>query len=135
MNKKTLSVLIIIFVVVVAGLIWVFGFNNSNKILCVSAGEAANNPSLGPNGFFGECCEGLKEIPAYYESEEVCVLGLGGANICSDCGNNICETWENKCNCPEDCKIEDECSSVEDCPLWEGLEAEECKDGICYFYG
>jgi len=23
--------------------------------------------------------------------------------LCSDCGNGICESWESKCNCPEDC--------------------------------
>jgi len=28
---------------------------------------------------------------------------LVGASVCSKCGNNTCEPWENYCNCPKDC--------------------------------
>lgn len=52
----------------------------------------------------GQCCEGLTAIknddPGPYEG---CTGRVGGWAICSDCGNKICENWENTCNCPTDC--------------------------------
>lgn len=54
------------------------------------------------------CCEGLKRISGsdINDFDENCnLISVGGLQICSNCGNNICEpeNWENKCNCPEDC--------------------------------
>ena len=82
---------------------------------CAKAGEGSSNPSLGPSAPTPrKCCEGLVEIYAgsRYEpnseiaDEDGCVNWEGSGNLCSDCGNGICESWENRCNCPEDCKEE-----------------------------
>ena len=52
------------------------------------------------------CCEGLISISGTDFDEDCNIIGFGGLNKCSDCGDNICDTenWENKCNCPKDCK-------------------------------
>jgi hypothetical protein len=36
------------------------------------------------------------------------IEGGNGSSVCSNCGNNICEEWENPCNCPDDCNIKNE---------------------------
>jgi len=61
----------------------------------------------GESSFVFGCCEGLKEITPIIAYDEECnEIGCTGCtSVCSDCGNNICEEWENKCNCPEDCKV------------------------------
>jgi len=52
-----------------------------------------------------ECCEGLKLIMySGYFDENCKPTGLAGAgNVCSKCGNSVCEKWETKCTCSEDC--------------------------------
>jgi len=56
-----------------------------------------------------ECCEGLKRIlPPCVFDEECNQMRLPAYYFCTDCGNGICEEWESKCTCPEDCK-EKEC--------------------------
>jgi len=55
------------------------------------------------------CCDGLKSVsgPDIKDFDENCnPTSTGGLQICSNCGNKICdpETWENICNCPEDCR-------------------------------
>ena len=66
------------------------------KLSCKKAGESA---------LVSECCEGLNKIPPTMIYDDECnETGMGGwTSICSDCGNYICDSWENKCNCPEDC--------------------------------
>ncbi len=60
-----------------------------------------------------ECCEGLTKISvatyvkATTWSAERCIYVT--SSICSNCGNGKCESWENKCNCKEDCEIVIEC--------------------------
>jgi len=73
---------------------------------CAKAGEPSSNPSLGPGDNPKQCCEGLKEISGAGMEQFIqnCLPMPGMGLICSDCGNNICESWENKCNCPTDCK-------------------------------
>lgn len=70
-----------------------------------------------------ECCEGLSEIPRIeaYDNECNLVGYLGWLYICSDCGNGICESWEDKCNCQEDCECLDTdddnaCDWADNCP-------------------
>jgi len=70
------------------------------------------------NKFFdAECCDGLISIPTdlIYEPEfsfsdnNGCSISVGaGGSICSDCGNDICEEWEDRCNCPKDCIDKDQ---------------------------
>jgi hypothetical protein len=65
---------------------------------CKQAGESV---------YLFECCEGLKQIPPAYIYDANCsqleMPPPGWLPICSDCGNGICEPWESKCNCPQDC--------------------------------
>ena len=60
-----------------------------------------------------ECCWGLQRITlcVYYNpddqnaNEEGCVgSGFPCGSVCSDCGNGVCERWEDQCTCAKDCK-------------------------------
>ena len=66
------------------------------EMRCKEAGESV---------LVSKCCEGLDEIyPAHIFDANCNKLELvGWLFLCSDCGNGICESWESKCNCPEDC--------------------------------
>jgi len=66
------------------------------EMRCKEAGESV---------LVSKCCEGLDKIyPAHIFDANCNELGLvGWLFLCSDCGNGICESWESKCNCPEDC--------------------------------
>ena len=59
-------------------------------------------------GEYLECCSGLDVVSMFPDgTPEECVEFanmIGWGNICTDCGNAICEEWENKCVCPEDCR-------------------------------
>lgn len=114
--KKKLLIRIIILI----GLVLIFGGYTFFKILeqgsliCAKAGYTSSNPSLGPDNPNNKCCEGLISISSdlryepesEYANEEGCVFMEGGGSICSDCGNDNCERWENPCNCPDDCPKE-----------------------------
>ena len=71
------------------------GVEYKKELACKKAGEEIKT---------GQCCENLtpinNDVPG---PNEGCTGRIGGWNICSDCGNNICESWENTCNCPSDC--------------------------------
>ncbi|MBL7059009.1 hypothetical protein ISS08_00985 [Candidatus Pacearchaeota archaeon] len=75
-----------------------------NQLFCASEGEIYFDSTTGESN---ECCEGLVPKtglpdggPA--ECEEFSQMD-GWSTICTNCGNSICESWENKCICPEDC--------------------------------
>ncbi|MCX6818728.1 MAG: DUF333 domain-containing protein [Candidatus Aenigmarchaeota archaeon] len=71
------------------------GTEYRKELPCRNGGEPA---------LVSECCEGMEKIPPTYIYNEDCTsIMTGWTSICSDCGNGNCETWENKCNCPEDC--------------------------------
>ncbi|MFC1710591.1 hypothetical protein ACFLZJ_00310 [Nanoarchaeota archaeon] len=64
-------------------------------------------------GLLIECCEGLDSIPnsgrmIEVGGEEICEFATGGYGVCSNCGNDICEEWEDECTCPSDCEDNDE---------------------------
>ena len=66
------------------------------NVSCAQAGETS--------GVAKKCCMGLIPIRTVKScgekgEEEI----IGGYAICSDCGNKICESWENSCNCVADC--------------------------------
>lgn len=76
---------------------------------CIKAGDTGPSAGINPEWLDhlpSECCPGLKEISskAYFNEacERVPIFGAPSF-VCSDCGNNVCEEWEVKCNCPEDC--------------------------------
>jgi len=80
---------------------------------CAQAGDPTTNPPspTGPIIEQYECCEGLTSITdckRYEPNDELadengCIIVVGCGSTCSDCGNGICEDWENRCNCEEDC--------------------------------
>ena len=65
---------------------------------CAQAGETvgSGNPDA--------CCEGLKGVNLGEKNALGKCEHLIGGYLCTDCGNNICEKWEDDCSCPEDCK-------------------------------
>lgn len=95
---------------------------NQPSLPCIIAGESIPLPSEAQNKNV-ECCEGLSTIPPTFPSTnpeehisslpEGCGISVGPTPICSDCGNEKCESWENKCNCPKDCteKCTENCST------------------------
>ncbi|MDA3815233.1 MAG: cohesin domain-containing protein, partial [Patescibacteria group bacterium] len=79
-----------------------------------------------------ECCAELKGIDYFRNYDANCnptpLMG-GPAGVCSDCGNGICEGWENKCNCSKDCVEE-----IDICKNFCGDEicqSESYKGGVC----
>ena len=88
---------------------------------CVVAGDTVGVFPGAP-----ECCAGLESIMiAEYDPVTGSCEGLLGAALCSDCGNGICEAWENPCNCDGDCE-----SGPKQCygPLMACGESEYCKN-------
>jgi len=71
---------------------------------CPCTGEGERISGIGQ-----ECCSGLKQIDDCRETDRgecLCVEVLGGATgYCTNCGDNICKSPENRCNCSEDCKV------------------------------
>ena len=78
----------------------------SNIVInCTQAGQSPDEYSFGKYiRSVPDCCEGLKKINVKEYKEGNCFSLTDSGSICSDCGNNNCEEWENPCNCPEDCK-------------------------------
>ena len=66
-----------------------------HPVPCAEAGEN--------RGVAVVCCEGLVEIDNAYVEDYVCYPLLGAFALCSACGDEACDDWENSCNCPEDC--------------------------------
>ena len=72
-----------------------------------STGLDMTTGKLKPGGKF--CCKGLKPIGPKTDDETlkqgICTIVSGGSLTCTSCGDNVCDTkYEDKCNCPEDCK-------------------------------
>ena len=65
-----------------------------HPVSCAEAGKR--------RGVAMACCEDLAEIANTFSFEKTCVQ-LGGSSLCSACGDETCDGWENPCNCPEDC--------------------------------
>lgn len=50
------------------------------------------------------CCEGLVEVPSMgVTADGICTSPTPCGGVCRPCGNGVCDSNENKCNCPEDC--------------------------------
>jgi len=89
----------------------------SCKIMTNSAGEkvcyyrpVVSPPACGGHGYYGqevECCPGLVLRSGKVLKNETCATKedfyRDAFPYCLNCGNEICDTLENKCNCPEDC--------------------------------
>lgn len=48
------------------------------------------------------CCAGLTAVPNAFESDRGCIAATCGS-ICLPCGNGVCDSGENSCNCASDC--------------------------------
>jgi hypothetical protein len=83
--------------------------NNSNN--CSNAGE-----DLYKNNKWN-CCEGFVAIPKVCYINDTNGIPSSLAQICSDCGNGICESWESNCNCPKDCEQDVSCIKSQDCKI------------------
>lgn len=96
------------------------------EVECAQAGEA--------RGIITECCEGLDSAGGtILSSEGECELIGGGYGFCTDCGNGVCDEWEDKCSCEEDCLLNNsttnetsECTEDSHCE-----EGYECEDNFC----
>ncbi len=80
--------------------VWAFlngecGEEYVHPVPCAEAGEH--------RGVAVVCCEGLVEIWNVFPVDHLCMHLIGAFALCSDCGDGICDEWENSCNCPEDC--------------------------------
>ncbi len=111
---------IIIFATIFVGGVYLIGKQEKDILIyntyydplmdrCAKAGEGSWSPSVGYRNRSnpGKCCEGLVEIYAglkYYAAKDSCRSLGKSIYVCSDCGNSVCESWENRCNCPEDCE-------------------------------
>jgi hypothetical protein len=70
---------------------------------CAKEGEYAGGSAVDA---VKNCCSGLTAMIKFeYNGGCSDLIAPGLGYICSStCGNGKCELWENKCNCPEDCK-------------------------------
>jgi hypothetical protein len=100
MKKAYWWIIGIVVVIIIIGMVLVI--TNQG---CAKEGKTSFSDVTGKTK---ECCTGLDSISACSPNPDdpTCegyseIVGCG--SICSDCGNNICEDWENRCNCPEDC--------------------------------
>ncbi|RLJ04911.1 MAG: hypothetical protein DRP08_00610, partial [Candidatus Aenigmatarchaeota archaeon] len=104
---------------------------------CIKDGETGNPLNN------DKCCKGLTQIAICVENEKDgdCVCARTPKFYCTKCGDGVCKSPENKCNCPQDCKGEcgwggGECvrkSSGMICPTIAPPEGYECKEinGVC----
>ncbi|MFC2154193.1 hypothetical protein ACFLRC_01770 [Candidatus Altiarchaeota archaeon] len=75
---------------------------------CVSLGYGPN-VTLPLGQHYGSkdkiCCEGLVLRGTINSYKADCGMLDGGGNLCIACGDGTCDsTYENYCNCPEDCE-------------------------------
>jgi len=82
---------------------------------CAMKGEIAMDDATGE---YVECCEGLKEIANVPDgTPEECenFFTMEGWNsICIACDDGICNEYENRCTCPEDCEESKTCEELID---------------------
>ena len=71
-------------------------------LACIPEGEAYMDYAGAPT-----CCSGLELIGLDKQYGLSCLPPTGGtgdnSGYCTNCGNGLCESPENTCNCPEDC--------------------------------
>lgn len=112
MSKKI--ILFVVAIIVLGGVAyWQYAKIRDNTGLgCAKEGESPTyfdltTGKINPEG--KQCCSGLKEIRIKTSQADldkgICLTIAGSSGVCSSCGNGVCESnYEDKCNCPEDCK-------------------------------
>lgn len=91
-----------------------------------------------------QCCDGLvavadcEEIPVDCDPNDPDCNGSFTCNcpkcycfVCTACGNGKCGVGENKCNCPEDCLEQGECSTGIECDDKDKCTSDYCENGKC----
>lgn len=102
--KKVLIIGIAILIILLVCLgFYGYTFIGSSKVDCSPAGQSADEYSFGKYIGPKKCCEGLIKIPVKVYENKSCHDLFDAGTVCSSCGNNICEEWENPCNCNKDC--------------------------------
>lgn len=80
-----------------------------NDLRCYFPTPPSAPSGCGDLGYIGpaDCCEGLvKRCGAEFFDQSCDMAGeytIYGVPVCVPCGNGICNQFENRCNCPEDC--------------------------------
>ena len=71
------------------------------KLECVGEGETFG----GWTAELDYCCEGLNSTyQGYFAGDDgKCIVGADFESMCTKCGNGVCGSGENKCNCYADC--------------------------------
>ncbi|MCX6789536.1 MAG: PKD domain-containing protein [Candidatus Gribaldobacteria bacterium] len=80
--------------------------NPPQPVSCLQEGEEG----IPTAALYKSCCSGLVSIGKSSDYDASCnltpdakiAMRLGG--VCTACGNGVCGTGENQCNCPSDCK-------------------------------
>ena len=83
---------------------------------CVAEGRRMPTFAVSPEGFEQqrqtgnlECCPGLNSVSnQFYNGVCEGIVGVSGGDVCVKCGNGVCGSGENYCNCPKDCASEPE---------------------------
>ncbi len=118
--KKISIIVLVVAVVVLAGVVvwqnWIKPaptVNNQPVVNqpaanCLKEGETS--PVYQGDFTIPDCCSGLSQITAPYswDNDSTCPsekLTIPSDIVCTYCGNGVCGTGENQCNCPADCKI------------------------------
>jgi hypothetical protein len=89
---------------------------------CIKEGEvfsADESPEATP-----ECCEGLESAQKYEIIDNECKF-FPDLTVCINCGDAICGSGEDWCNCPEDCEEEIEEVITIDTSDWQIYRNEE----------
>jgi hypothetical protein len=71
--------------------------NNSCSQSCVYLNQAATPADN------IECCEGLTKIDNSSLNGSDCIYPVNESFVCTNCGDGLCQSPENICNCPIDC--------------------------------
>lgn len=100
MNKALGIGILFIVILFITG--FYYGFNSIPESLCFGAGQPIDFKSM-EDLLDEKCCPGLSIIVGCLGDDGKCGSICAGDLICSDCGNGICESWENKCTCEVDC--------------------------------
>ena len=106
--KQRDILIVLIALLILIGIIFIIWNFNQPKVVNDSS-EPIGNPHdcLDEGLVFNEnkgCCPGLRPILGCLEKDGCGICPSGSTSICSNCGNQICESWENKCSCLEDCR-------------------------------
>lgn len=87
--------------------------SNNSTSSCVGQGQLFMPICDMPNWTAPQCCSGLNAIPAFqmYKNLTDCqpIYPMAGGctyAVCAKCGDGVCNSsYENKCNCPNDCGL------------------------------